>query len=397
MPVLKLTQHFVTHEALCPEGKSRIEFCDSELPGLYVLASAAGEIASYYLRYKDTNGKTCHQKLGRTSAIDLVDARKKAKSLKAEIAANNFDPRAAAKAQRDVLSFREFFTQHYEPYSKPRKRSFPSDLALFNGRLRVFWDKKLNQITRQQIQSFHTSLLDEKLAPATCNHHIKLLRHAFNLAVDWDMLEQNPAARVPMFTEDNKVEHYLDDEQLERLLTALRESPARNVANIALFLLSTGARLNEALQATWNQIDRGNQLWRIPARNSKSKRVRSVPLNETALAILEQLGTEGKHEHLFINAQTNKPITSIQRVWNRLRGKAGLPHLRIHDLRHQYASFLVNSGRTLYEVQQILGHSDPKVTTRYAHLSVKSLHAAANSASVIIKAASPVPAAEVAA
>jgi integrase len=123
------------------------------------------------------------------------------------------------------------------------------------------------------------------------------------------MLELNPAARVPMFTEDNKIEHYLDDEQLERLLTALRESPARNVANIALFLLSTGARLNEALQPTWDQIDRGNQLWRIPARNSKSKRVRSVPLNETALAILEQLGTEGKFDYLFINAQTNKPIT----------------------------------------------------------------------------------------
>ncbi|HSV71292.1 MAG TPA: tyrosine-type recombinase/integrase, partial [Methylibium sp.] len=71
----------------------------------------------------------------------------------------------------------------------------------------------------------------------------------------------------------------------------------------------------------------------------------------------------------------------------RLRAKAGLPHLRIHDLRHQYASFLVNSGRSLYEVQQILGHSDPSVTQRYAHLSSRSLQEAANSASVVIKGA----------
>ena len=77
----------------------------------------------------------------------------------------------------------------------------------------------------------------------------------------------------------------------------------------------------------------------------------------------------------------------IHKVWSRLRVDAGLPHLRIHDLRHQYASFLVNGGRTLYEVQQILGHSDPSVTQRYAHLSSRSLQDAANSASDAIKGA----------
>jgi len=110
-------------------------------------------------------------------------------------------------------------------------------------------------------------------------------------------------------------------------------------------------------------------------------------LNDSALDVIKKLDTEGKYEHLFINKQTEKPYTTIMKVWTRLRTKAGLPHLRIHDLRHQYASFLVNSGRTLYEVQQILGHSDSKVTERYAHLSTKTLQAAANSASLIIKGA----------
>ena len=103
--------------------------------------------------------------------------------------------------------------------------------------------------------------------------------------------------------------------------------------------------------------------------------------------MIKQLDTEGQFEHLFINKQTEKPYTTIMKVWTRLRTKAGLPQLRIHDLRYQYASFLVNSGRTLYEVQQILGHSDSKVTERYAHLSTKTLQAAAISASVIIKGA----------
>jgi integrase len=167
-----------------------------------------------------------------------------------------------------------------------------------------------------------------------------------------------------------------------------------------LFLLSTGARLNEALTAKWSQIDRQTRVWRIPSNISKSGKVRAIPLNDSALDVLAQLDTEGVYEHLFVNHRiskktgkevgTGKPYTAIMKVWSRLRAKAGLPHLRIHDLRHQYASFLVNAGRSLYEVQQILGHSDPSVTQRYAHLSTKSLQDAANSASVMIRATVPV-------
>ncbi|MBT9461721.1 MAG: site-specific integrase, partial [Rugosibacter sp.] len=226
---------------------------------------------------------------------------------------------------------------------------------------------------------------------ATCDHHVKLLKHSFNLAMDWGLLtEKNPAARIPLFNQDNKVEHYLDDDQLEALLNVLRTDENRAVCQITMFLLSTGARLNEALQAKWSQIDQQTRVWRIPASNSKSKRIRSVPLNDSALDVLKQLDTEGSFAHLFVNLQTGESYTTIHKVWGRLREKAGLPHLRIHDLRHQYASFLVNSGRTIYEVQQILGHSDPKVTQRYSHLSTKTLQDAANSASIIIKGASKV-------
>lgn len=78
-------------------------------------------------------------------------------------------------------------------------------------------------------------------------------------------------------------------------------------------------------------------------------------------------------------------MTTINKVWQRLRAEAGIPHVRLHDLRHQFASALVNSGRTLYEVQAILGHSDSTVTQRYAHLSTRTLQDAANSASVAMR------------
>ena len=154
-----------------------------------------------------------------------------------------------------------------------------------------------------------------------------------------------------------------------------------------LFLLSTGARLNEALQATWKYIDVDRRVWRIPATNSKSGKVRAVPLNDAALGILTKQDTEDEFEHVFINRQTGNPYTTIQKVWNRLRKAADLEHVRIHDLRHQYASFLVNSGRTLYEVQQILGHSTSKVTQRYSHLTTATLQNASASASDAINEA----------
>lgn len=392
MPIVKLTQHMIDHELKCPEGKLRTEFCDIDLPGLYceVRAGSQGH-DSWYVRYKDENGKTCHQKLARTTEIDLTEARKRAKKLKAEIALGA-NPRSEAKAQKDVPTLDAFFYMQYEPFAKPRKRSYKRDEEIYRLRIEEkFGSRRLNQITRNQIQAFHTELLHSGLAPATCDHHLKLLKRLFNLAADWGVYSGvNPVSRVPLFRADNKVEHYLDDAQLERLLQVLQTDENRPVCQIALFLLSTGARLNEALSATWAQIDRENRVWRILAINSKSKRMRSVPLNDSALEVLAQLDTEGKCEHVFINKETNKPYTTIAKVWLRLRAKAGLPHLRLHDLRHSYASMLVNAGRTLYEVQQILGHSDTKVTERYAHLSTKTLQEAANSASQAIKRAEPV-------
>ena len=192
---------------------------------------------------------------------------------------------------------------------------------------------------------------------------------------------------IQYYKEDNLIENYLDAEQLRRLLTVLNTDSNRTVCHIILFLLSTGARLNEALQAKWEHIDVDRRIWRIPSTNSKSGKVRAVPLNDSAIGVLNQLDTEGKFEHVFINRKTGKPYTTIQKVWNRLRHAADLGHIRIHDLRHSYASMLVNSGRTLYEVQQILGHSNPKVTQRYSHLSTATLQEAASSAADLINEA----------
>jgi integrase len=388
MAIVKLTQDFINTQLACPPGVHRTEFVSDERTGLYVeVRDASKGEGTYYLRYKDNANKSCHQKIGRTSEVTLADARRKVKELKAEIELGA-DPRAEEKARLAVITFDDFFTEHYLPFAKPRKRSWDRDEELY--RLRIsgkFGSMRLNQVTRQQIQTFHTELLAEGLAAATANHHLKLIRRMLNLAVEWELLEKNPASRLPMFNEDNKEERYMDDEQLGRLLEVLKTDSCRTVCLIALFLLSTGARLNEALSATWSQIDKDKGVWRIPASNSKSKRMRPVPLNASAMEVLNQLGTEGKYEYLFINKRTEEPYVNIAKVWDKIRTKAGLPHLRIHDLRHQAASMLINSGATLFIVQQVLGHADPVTTQRYSHLSIKTLQEASAGASAIINGA----------
>ena len=379
MPVLKLSQTFIDHELNCPEGKTRIEFCDIDHPGLYVLASVAGKIASFFLRYKNANGKTCHQKIGRTTDIDLAEARKRAKALKAEITLGA-DPRAVEKARKEVLTFADYFENHYIPYVKPRKRSWQRDNELYTLRIKaVFGLKRLNQITRQQIQTFHTELLAEGLAPATCDHHVKLIKHALFLAIDWGLLtEKNPAARIPLFNVPNSVQNTLSDEQISRLYETLKADKHRTLANIVTVLLGSGARVNEVLQAKWVHIDRVNKRWHVPTENSKSKKPRIIEITDVVLEVINSLTTEGRYDYLFVNQKTRLPYTTIKKPWIRLRAKAGLPHLRLHDCRHLFITWVLESGASLFQAGQLAGHMNPATTQKYAHLSKCVLQSAAN-------------------
>ena len=383
MPILQLTQAKVNDLPKCPDDKSRIELCDTVVKGLYVEVRATSPgIGTYYLRYKNDNGKTCHQKLGSTTEVKLTDAKERALQLKAEIRMGK-DPKEETLKRKSIPTFTDFFEGKYLPNAKQHKRTWRNDEQMYKTHLKgEFGHLKLTAIKREVVQSFHSGLKQEGLTGSTCDHYLKLMRHCLNLAVDWDIIESNQLARVKLFRECNQIERYMNDAELARLLDVLHKDENRPVSNLALFLLATGARNNEARQAKWDDIDVVNRLWQIPAVNSKSKKVRNVPLNDAALEVLAKVNTQDEFEYVFVNLRSGKPYACVKKTWHRLRAAAGLPKLRLHDLRHQYASMLVNAGRSLYEVQQILGHSDPKVTERYAHLTPSTLQQAANSVSV---------------
>lgn len=382
MARVKLTQSYVDSLPPVPEGRAKIEHCDTALPGLFLEQRAANsEWASYRLRYRNSANKTSYISIGRSCDITLAEARQKAKKLKAEIRLGA-DPQAEVRERRRVLTWNEFFTEHYLAHARMHLRRWQYLEGMHRNRIGPrFGDVPLNRITKHAVQQFHADLLDEELAPATCDLHLKLIRQAMNLAVEWGFLDQNPVKSMKLFNPDNQVQVKLEGEDLERLLNVLATDKNRMVCNVALFLISSGARLSEALWARWKDIDRDNMVWHVSAEVSKSRKRRQVVLNQAALDVLDSLGTEGKHEYLFVSPRTGQRLTTVSKVWERIRRKAGMPKLRLHDLRHAYASFLANAGFSEFQIMQALGHASTVTTRRYVHLSNESMRRAAGAAS----------------
>lgn len=177
-------------------------------------------------------------------------------------------------------------------------------------------------------------------------------------------------------------ERYISQEEAQRLFEALEASDSKMLKYIVAMLLLTGARKREVLDARWSDFDLENRLWRIEF--NKTGKPRHVPLSDGALQLLASLPRREGCDYAFANPDTGKPFVSFFYSWDTARKRAGMADVRIHDLRHSFASFLINGGRSLYEVQKILGHTQVKTTQRYAHLSHDSLVAAANTAVVSV-------------
>ena len=200
------------------------------------------------------------------------------------------------------------------------------------------------------------------------------MKYAFNCAQRWGFISDSPARDVQVLPEKEFRERFLSEDEARQLLKVLKEEKDQQTAQVIRLLLFTGARKSEILAARWENMDLERRILTVPL--SKSGKARHIPLSDAALQVLAEIPCNS--EWLFPSKRTKGHITSIFQAWDRVRTRAGLKDMRLHDLRHSFASFLVNSGCSLYEVQKILGHHNPKVTTRYAHLAQESLLRAAN-------------------
>jgi len=377
MPKHLLTPSVVS-STVCPAHQTKIDLFDTQTKGLVLEIRISGG-KTFYLRYQDSRAKTRQLKLADAKDVSLAQVRQLADRARNKIAMGD-DPSEQKAVLRKIPTFAAFSQTSYLPYAKSYKRSWSSDDSyLRNHLLPAFGKKYLDEVTKSDVISFQQGMRTKRYAEGTCNRCLILLRYMFNLALRWETpgVTKNPTKDVPLFEDPNKKERYLTQEESRLLFEAVRNSDNVMLQYIIPMLLLTGARKREVLDAQWEDFDFLQKLWRIP--ETKLGRPRYVPLSDGVLKLLASM-PRNDCPWAFANPKTKKPYVSIFCSWNTARKQAGLQDVRIHDLRHSFASFLVNSGRTLYEVQKILGHTQVKTTQRYAHLSQETLIDAANSA-----------------
>jgi len=180
-------------------------------------------------------------------------------------------------------------------------------------------------------------------------------------------------------------ERFLSLEEAQRLIASIERDENEVAARAIMLLLLTGARRNEITQAKWDQLDWEKRTLLVPL--SKSGKPRSIALNVQAVELLRAVHREAGNPFIFPSPVTGQPSPSLHFPWQRIRTRAGLPDLRLHDLRHSFASFLVNQGISLYVVQGLLGHAHSRYTQRYAHLTSDTLRDAAEAVGQVVGAA----------
>lgn len=364
---------------------------DEEVPGFGVRITAAG-VVSFVLNYR-VHGRERRLTIGRHPELTAMAARDRAVQFRARIR-DGHDPLAEREAERqqatvEILGetyLRTYAATHNRPSSVRNDKSMIEKIINVNiGELRV------SAVTRQDVEALHRSL---KKTPYRANRVLALVSSMFNRAVEWEWVERNPAKGIPKFHEEPK-QTWLTVDQINSFMIALDHYSDKRAADALRLMLWTGARKNEVLQSDWSHFDLDRAIWTKPSHHTKQKRTEHYSLGNEALQLLKRIRPKNATGPVF-PGEDGKARTTIYRPWLQCCRAAGLvrveerkgkrkktiliykPSIRIHDLRHTFASHLVSNGVSLHIVGRMLGHTQPQTTARYAHVADDALRDAAD-------------------
>lgn len=374
MPTAKLDAAFCL-TAQCDEGKKKTDYYDTGTVKGFVLEVRPNGGKTYYLRYQDEHGSQRQHKIAAYGDITFDKAKKEAQRLRSQVVLGG-DPAASKKEKRAVPTYATLAQQHLD-YANTYQKSPSNTERIIRLHLLPRWGKlRLDEITQPAIAKWLSEKNGSGLAPATVEKIRVLFNRSFELAIRWNTpgVVKNPVKGIPRKPINNARERYLTPAEAKRLLSAVEGSRNTQLKYIVPLLLFTGARVSELLHAEWKYVDLDRSVWLIPT--SKTGKPRHVPLSKPAVQLLKAVPRFDKCGYVVPNPETKKPFVSIKHAWQTARDEAKLPDLRIHDLRHSAASFMINAGIDLFAVGRVLGHADHKSTMRYSHLANDTLLAA---------------------
>ena len=366
-----------TVDALEPRGREHVLW-DDELRGFGVRVRPSGR-KTYIVKYRD-RGRAVKVTIGphgavspaaaRARAAEIVTAARTGKDLSGR---DLRDAKAPTVAELGRRFLDEYVSDHCKPNTKRQYRKMVEGYIL--PRLGA---RRVPDVQRIDVASLHH---DMRATPTNANRMLATLSRMFAVAELWQMRPDgsNPCRNIKHFREERR-ERFLSDEEYRRLGEVLREVEREGserpsaIAAIRLLML-TGCRKAEILTLRWEHVDLDRSELRLPDSKTGAK---IVHLGDPAIEVLRGLVREDDNPWVITSPKPGEPLSDVHDQWHRIRCRAGIKDVRLHDLRHSYASggLLVGEGLTM--IGKLLGHNKVETTARYAHLANDPIKAAAN-------------------
>jgi integrase len=375
--ILKISKR--TIDAAKPSD-ARYVLWDTELKGFGVRVETSG-LKSFLVRYRHL-GRRRFLSLGRFGEITPEQARLLAQKALSKVR-EGADPADERSQDREAITVKKlverFLADHVE--EKRKSKTATHYRSILEGYLvPKYGSKKAQELTRADMAKLH---LEIKHAPYQANRLLAVVASMYSFGDKHGLTPEdfNPAKKIERFPEARR-ERFLTTDELQKLGQAFRELDESGRFGTAIpalmFLLLTGARLNEILKLKWSYVDLERGLLLLPDSKTGKK---AITLNSASAEILGELKTKGDEkngQYVFYGVDPEIPRSDLKKPWAAVTELAGLDGLRIHDLRHSFASVGAGAGLGLPIVGKLLGHTQASTTQRYAHLDVDPLRKAAD-------------------
>jgi integrase len=384
-----------------PSNGQRAYFYDTKVRGLAVAVSPMGK--KTFILYRKVAGKPERITIGPCCDLSIEQARGKAEEMNAAIA-DGKNPAEQKRAVRDEMTLSELFQRYLDDYAKVHKRTWRDDESTFKLHLHGWQFRKISSIALPDVVRLHAHI-GRTRGHYAANRLVELLSTIFARAIEWGWEGKNPATGVTPFAEVKR-ERFMDGNELRAFFQSLKVEPNTTIRDFLLVALLTGARRGNVQAMRWDELDFDRATWTIPAAKAKAGDTINLALSPHVLAILETRRRTAKTEWVFPGTGKSKHLIEPKTAWRRIIARAatmqkqewlkankkkteadfkkenpnaGLPDLRMHDLRRTLGSWEAATGASLPIIGKSLGHgAGSSATAIYARLNLDPVRAAVN-------------------